>query len=161
MKYRTKKKSTDYIHYEDKQFPTYIKKIKGHYWYTNKRNKRRKLELQNFCFEKGFEIIYEKETNKYFMHIPVDVNWFPTNDRRNDNQVKFEKSKENRLISLDPGVRKFLVGYDPTGTSIFIGEKANDEILNLFNTIWLLMVTRLKAIMLRFRTFKNRVTHGY
>jgi putative transposase len=36
---------------------------------------------------------------------------------------------------LDPGVRKFLVGYDPTGTSVFIGEKANNEILNLFTLV--------------------------
>ena len=41
----------------------------------------------------------------------------------------------HRIISLDPGVRKFLVGYDPAGSSIFIGEKANNEILNLFHTI--------------------------
>jgi putative transposase len=37
-------------------------------------------------------------------------------------------SSEDRIISLDPGVRKFLVGYDPRGECIFIGEGANKEL---------------------------------
>jgi len=135
MKYRSKKNSTDYLHFEDKSFPSYIKNIKGRYFYKDKNNKRKKLYLKDFNFEKGIEIIYEKETDKYFLHVPVDSNWFPIDDKRNDNQIKFKVEKENRIISLDPGVRKFLVGYDPAGSSIFIGEKANNEILNLFHTI--------------------------
>ena len=132
MKYRSKKNPTDYIHYEDKQFPSYIKKIKGYYWYKNKNNKRNKLHMSQFEFKKGIEIIYEKQTDRYFLHVPVEIDWYPVNDKRNDNQVKFNVKTENRIISLDPGVRKFMVGYDPRGTSIFIGEKANNEILNLF-----------------------------
>lgn len=136
MQYRTKKNPTDYIHYEDKGFPSYIKQIKGHYWYRDTNNKRTKLHMKNFEFKKGIEIIYEKETDRYFLHVPVEVNWYPVNDKRNDNQVKFNVETEKRIISLDPGVRKFLVGYDPTGTSVFIGEKANNEILNLFSLVY-------------------------
>ena len=77
-------------------------------------NKRTKLHMKNFEFKKGIEIIHEKETNRYFLHVPVEVDWYPVNDKRNDNQVKFKVKAENRIISLDPGVRKFLVGYDPT-----------------------------------------------
>lgn len=135
MKYRNKKNPIDYIHYEDKCFPSYIKHIKGHYWYRDINNKRTKLHMKNFEFKKGIEIIHEKETNRYFLHVPVEVDWYPVNDKRNDNQVKFKVKAENRIISLDPGVRKFLVGYDPTGTSVFIGEKANNEILNLFASV--------------------------
>ena len=76
----------------------------------------------------------KKQTDKYFLHYPVDVDWFPEDDKRNDSQVKFS-SKGTRIISLDPGVRKFLVGYDPQGNSIFIGEGASVELTNLLYTI--------------------------
>lgn len=135
MKYRTKKNPTDYIYYEDKRYPSYINKIKGQYWYTSNKNRKIKMQWTNFKAEKSINIIYEKETQKYFLHVSVDEDWFPVNDRRNDNQVKYEVKQEKRLISLDPGVRKFLVGYDPRGETIFIGEKANNEIHNLFNLI--------------------------
>jgi hypothetical protein len=42
MRYRSKKNPTDYMSFEDKLFPSYIKKIKGHYWYRNNENKRGK-----------------------------------------------------------------------------------------------------------------------
>jgi len=44
-------------------------------------------------------------------------------DRRNDKQERLFESK-NRIIALDPGVRKFLVGYDPTGKATFFGQGA-------------------------------------
>ena len=46
MKYRSKKNSTDYLHFEDKSFPSYIKNIKGSYFY----NKIKKLYLKDFNF---------------------------------------------------------------------------------------------------------------
>ena len=59
-------------------------------------------------------MIYEKHIGKYFLHYPVEINWFPEDDKRNDSQVKFV-NKGDRIISLDSGIRKFLIGYDPTG----------------------------------------------
>ncbi len=38
---KSKKNSTDYLHFEDKSFPSYIKKIKGRYFYKDKKNKRK------------------------------------------------------------------------------------------------------------------------
>jgi len=61
---------------------------------------------------------------------PVERDYFPEDDKSNDSQIKFI-NKGNRIISLDPGIRKFYVGYDPTGEYIFIGEGANKELMKL------------------------------
>ena len=135
MKYRTKKNKTDYIHFEDNGYPAFIRKIKSRYWYQTKNGKRKNISFEDIKSNRGIEIIYEKETDKYFLHCPVEVDWFPNDDRRNDSQVKYIKHEENRIISLDPGVRKFLVGYDPKGKLIFIGEDANKELINLLYII--------------------------
>jgi putative transposase len=50
----------------------------------------------------------------------------PEDDKHNKNQVT-SKSKGS-IIALDPGVRKFLVGYDPNGQMIFFGEGASKNI---------------------------------
>jgi len=135
MKYRTKKSSTDYLSFEDGCFPSFIREIPSRYWFTTRDRRRRTLsfsEIENR--KRGMEIIYEKNTGRYFLHYPVERNWFPEDDRRNDRQVKFI-SKGERVISLDPGIRKFLVGYDPRGESIFIGEGASEKISHLLYKI--------------------------
>ena len=116
MKYRTKKSKTDYLHFEDKSYPSFIKKIKSVYWYRSE-GKRKKISFFYICNqtkERGIEMIYEKDTDRYFIHYPVEQKWFPKEDQRNDNQIMLS-TKENLFISLDPGVTKFLVGYDPMG----------------------------------------------
>jgi putative transposase len=80
--------------------------------------------------KRGLEIIHDKVSDKYFLHYPVDRDWFPEDDRRNDKQGTLFTS-DDRIISLDPGIRKFLVGYDPRGNSIFIGEGAQNRLINL------------------------------
>ena len=52
------------------------------------------------------------------------------NDRRNESQIKYV-NQGKRVISLDPGVRKFLVGYDPSGKTVFIGDKASLKLSSL------------------------------
>ena len=135
MKYRTKKDNTDYVHYEDIGYPTFIRKIKSRYWYTTKDRKRKAISFNDIKKEKGLEIIYEKKTGRYFLHYPIDINWYPEDDRRNDSQVKYEIPREKRIISLDPGIRKFLVGYDPKGYSIIIGEGENKKIVELLHYV--------------------------
>jgi hypothetical protein len=131
MKFRSRKSPTDYLNFEDKQFPTFIRNIKSRYWFTTKDRKRKHVSFSDIDSQaRGVEIIYEKETGKYFLHYPVDREWFPEDDRRNDSQVKYV-AKGDRIISLDPGIRKFLVGYDPTGYSVFIGEGASLELAKL------------------------------
>lgn len=133
MKYRTKKSKTNYLHFEDKGYPSFIKKIKSNYWFRTKDHKRKNIsfnDILNQTKERGLEIIYEKDTDRYFIHYPVEQDWFPKEDQRNDNQIMLS-TKENRIVSLDPGIRKFLVGYDPEGCISVIGDKANKEIINL------------------------------
>ena len=36
---------------------------------------------------------------------------------------------------MDPGIRKFMVGYDPKGTSVFIGENNNGELIKLSHEV--------------------------
>jgi putative transposase len=135
MKFRSKRSPTDYLNFEDAGFPVFIKKIKSRYWFTTRNRKRKTISFSDIDTQaRGIEIIYEKATGKYFLHYPVERNWFPTDDRRNDNQVRLS-SQEDRVISLDPGVRKFLVGYDPKGNSIFIGEGAQQRLISLLYRI--------------------------
>jgi len=127
MKEMTTKKNTDYLHFEDSQFPAFIRQIKSRYCYTTKNRKRTQLsffDIFNSTKKRSIEIIYEKDTNRYFLHYPVEVSWYPSDDKRIENQDMF-KVEGNRIISLDPGVRKFLVGYDPFGKAVFIGDKAS------------------------------------
>ena len=155
MKFMSKKKSTEYLHFEDKSFPSFIRKIKSNYWFTNSNGRRDRISFSDITtIEKGIEIIYEKDTGRYFLHYPVDRNWFPEEDRRNESQVKFI-SKGDRIISLDPGVRKFLVGYDPRGESIFIGEDAHIELTELLVEIDKTEISKDKSIL--WRKAKNLV----
>jgi len=131
MKFRKKKNDIDYLHFEDSSYPAFINKIKSRYWYTTKDRKRKCISLRDLdCKKRSIEIIYEKAKNRYFLHIPVEREWFFSDDKRNDKQVKFVSEKD-RIIALDPGIRKFLVGYDPRGESIFIGDRASTELTNL------------------------------
>ena len=130
MKYLSKKKPTEYLHFEDKNYPNWLRNIPSRYWYRDKNGKRKTISYSNIEKKRGFEIIHEKDTDRYFLHAPMEVGWFPTDDIRSDNQGKYDVGK-NKLISLDPGVRKFLVGYDPEGACVFIGESANLELTRL------------------------------
>ena len=157
MRFMSRKKSTEYFSFEDKEFPSFIRKINSNYWFTNNNGRRDKISFSDIIestTEKGLEIIYEKDTGRYFLHYPVDRNWFPEEDRRNESQVKFI-SKGDRVISLDPGVRKFLVGYDPKGESIFIGEDAHIELTKLLVEIDKTEIYKDKSIL--WRKVKNLV----
>ena len=56
---------------------------------------------------------------------------------------------------MDPGIRKFLVGYDPTGESIFIGEGASLELTKLLYEVDL--VENPKKNYLSLKKIKNFV----
>ena len=135
MRFQTKKSVTNYLHFEDKHYPAFIRKIRSRYWFTTPDRKRINIPYSKIFEEnpKGLEIIYEKGTDRYFIHCPVERNWFPEEDRRSsENQANRVSSKEDRVISLDPGIRKFLVGYDPNGKISFIGEGACGKLGKLF-----------------------------
>ena len=130
FKFKTKKSKQENIFFEDSGYPKEINKIKSVYWYRNNERKRVKISFKDIKLNKGCEIIHDKQTNQYFLYTPVPVNWFPINDLRCDNQAKYNLKGE-RLIALDPGVRKFMVGYDPSGTISIIGKDAYKKISSL------------------------------
>ena len=140
MHFKTKKDPTRYMHFEDKSFPAFIRKIESKYWFRTKERKRKYVSFEDIfknTTQKGIEVIHDKINNKYFLHYPIEYDWFPSDDLRNENQEALNINKD-RIISLDPGVRKFLVGYDPTGKSVFIGEDAQKHLIPLLLEIDLL-----------------------
>ena len=134
MKSLSKKSPQEILHFEDLNFPAYIKNIRSRYWFTTKDRRRVNIPYSQIPAKGGVEVVHEKETGRYFLHVPVERSWFPEEDRRNDNQAAYFHS-ENRIIALDPGVRKFLVGYDPEGKCYIIGGKAQKKLISLLKTV--------------------------
>jgi IS605 OrfB family transposase len=135
LKYMSVKKDTKYTSFEDEGYPSFINKIKSRYCFTNTKNKKTSISFASLLSqlrgqEKGCEIVYEQSTKRYFLHYPVRYDFFPEDDRRDENQVKYIYKGE-RIIALDPGVRKFMVGYDPSGTTVFIGQGSNKKLIDL------------------------------
>jgi transposase len=146
MKFQNKKKLTEYLHFDDSSFPKMITQISSKYWYrmprmqttrkyekTGTRKMRSWISFADIIKHSGLnglEIVYDKVEKKFFIHYPVEENWYPTCDFRNENQVAYENKKDT-IVSLDPGVRKFLVGYDPTGKSIFFGEDVQEKMIQM------------------------------
>lgn len=134
IKHKSRKHSnTEFVMFEDAKFPALIREIKSQYWFTdvNGRKQRSSLsELFKQTKSRGVEITYDKRTDKYFFSYPVDYDFFPNQDRRNENQGASSSNSE-RTIVIDPGVRKFGVGYDPLGKIVVFGEGANKELIRL------------------------------
>jgi len=102
-------------------------------------------------------VIYDKVEKKYYVHYPVDEKWYPTNDYRNENQV-VKENKEDTIISLDPGVRKFLVGYDPRGKSVFFGEEVQEKLIEKLLEIDQGQANRSEEWHLKWKRIKNLVS---
>lgn len=139
MKNNKGKSNLETLLYEDRSLPSFIKKFNGVYWYSDKSRKRRTISFSDVYKDstagKGMlEVIHNKETDEYFIHYPVDSNWFPAEDKRVESQGTFG-IRGNRVIALDPGVRKHLVGYDPSGETIFVGEGASLKLEKLIRKI--------------------------
>ena len=160
MNYLTKKNPTSLLHFEDGKFPSFIRTdIKSRYWYRTKDRKRKSISLEDIyktSSRRSIEILYEKDTDKYFLFCPVEVEWYPDDDLRLDSQdTLFSRSESSRVISLDPGIRKFLVGYDPDGKTVFIGENSNSRLIQLLHTIDKVDNSRKRRIL--WKSVKNLV----
>lgn len=134
LKFRRKDNIKEFMRFEDTQIPVEIKYIKSRYWYRTKNYKRRTIKIEdiyestNKC--SGIEYFKDKATGHYYLHCPVEKNWFYENDIRRNKQSKYEMDKK-RVISLDPGIRKFLVGYDPEGNIISVGHNDHLKLMNM------------------------------
>ncbi len=134
--YASAKGPTEFLHFEDLKFPAFIKKIKSRYWYRTKSGKRKSisfLEIFKGTKKRGIEIVHDKIRDIYMLHYPVEVDWYPPKDRRSDNQAA--PVNGDTVIALDPGIRKFMVGYDPSGHCLFVGDKDNHTLMNELKVI--------------------------
>lgn len=141
LKFKSKKSSLiDFVLFEDSSFPSFLKDIQSQYWYTTKDKRKEKVSLKEIIQQQskvsGIEILYDKVKNHYYFCYPVDYNFYPQRDRRNESQIHFVSSEdEERIISLDTGIRKFLVGYEPNENIVMIGNKASKEIIPILYSI--------------------------
>lgn len=139
MNFATKKDLIHICRFEDCQYPDMFNKIEKKYWYTNKEGRREFILLQKHDLKKGFEIMYEVTEKKYYLNIPVSNNWYPEADRRIDKQNSLNRFGNNhgneRIIALDPGVRKFMVGYDPDGKILICGQNAHKKLSKMLDKI--------------------------
>ena len=152
MKFMSRKCPTEYLHFEDKSFPSFIKEVESRYWFTTRDRRRVHIPYSQIGSQKGLEVIHEKETGRYFLHVPVERDWFPEEDRRHEKQATYY-SKGNRVIALDPGVRKFLVGYDPKGKCYIIGEGAQKKLILLLKR-----VDKIEKSYLMWQKIKNLIS---
>jgi len=119
--------------------------MKSQYWYTDQNGRKKNASLSDILNSplnegknRGLEITYDKRTDKFFFCYPVDYNFFPEDDRRqrrkpDESQVRcFSNAQSSRrMIVIDPGVRKFGVGYDPDGKVIYFADRAKDSLLEI------------------------------
>lgn len=139
LKPMTKKSDMHIVSFEDKSFPSMIKNIKSVYSYTSKDRIYKTISFEDILNQQkknknkmcGCEVQYDTVSDRYYLYYPVEVSFYPETDRRIESQDKYCLDKDNlRMISLDPGIRKFLVGYDPSGKMVFIGEGAANILLD-------------------------------
>jgi len=132
--HRTAKDGQNLLYFTDSAIPAHMKKIKGSYSYRcppNSENKRRtKISWQNLIKEhsnKPITIVGDNQTKQWFAMIPVPREWYPADDCRRENQARTVPGK---AIALDPGMRKFLTGYDTEGVVLLFGDKDYRELTN-------------------------------
>jgi IS605 OrfB family transposase len=143
LSYKTSKDNNEYIHYEDGNFPSFIKQLEGNYCYRKKAkikigpHKRRTTISIEELFEMhntvGCSIIKDKQTNQWSIYIPVERDWFPPSDHRIENQDNVTENGE--AIALDPGMRKFQTGFTTEGETLLFGDRAFKRITPLFYKI--------------------------
>ena len=133
IKFSTKKSPKEFVHFDDNGYKGLLKNVKGSYKFRGGQ-----IPIEDLPLNKGYEICHDKVTDRYFLHIPVDIDWSPKDWSPKNSfniQETVQKSEGERIISLDPGVRKFMVGYDPSGKSILFGKGSNKILTELLYEI--------------------------
>jgi len=180
MKYKSKKSMVNYTTlFEDSNFPREFFRLKSKYCYTtNKygRNTRTYMTFEEIfrsdSHPSGLVLEYDKLKNKHYILYSVPIDWYPSDDRR-ISEVRAEfcsKSKtsasllksenqaeKSEVISIDPGVRTFLTGYDPEGSIYTIGKGANLTLAKTLDEAEIYTETDRKKSLNLYRKITNRV----
>ena len=128
------------IHFEDGNFPAFIKSIRNVYGYTRiEKNKRRKRvgislqEIKNHISIGSIEIQYEKDTKRCYLNLPVPVGFYLPDDKHCESQAVLHVKDEGG-IALDPGIRTFLSGYSINDV-VEIGDEAAIKIFDVLHKL--------------------------
>lgn len=157
MHYKSHKHPVSTLTFEDSGYPKAINDIETIYTYNKVGGGRGKMtltEVMKTAGKRGLEIVYNKDIDEYYLHYPVSREWFAPDDRHHKNRHDSQSGK-NQVIALDPGVRKFLVGYDPTKSSVFIGEGASNILAKLLIQVY--KAKSQKRSQLLWRRIKGKV----
>ena len=163
MGYKSKKRSLTYTTlFEDKAFPKDILSIKSKYCFTKKVkgvNKRTYTSFKDIFdqdeFKSGFTLEYDCLKDKHYVLYTMPSSWYPPLDRRSERQAILFENED--IISLDPGVRTFLTGYNPKGEILEIGKDANKALYCLLEYIDTIKDRPPKETLLLNRKLKNMV----
>jgi len=139
LSYKSKKRDSTYSSmFEDASFPKEFLRIPGKWCYRNQAKQRTYVDWKDIfndeaIIKSGFVLEYDCLRKKHYILYTVPVNWYPEDCLGSENQAFEGSSKGARTISLDPGVRTFLTGYDPNGHITVFGDDAADR-------LWMLLL---------------------
>ena len=141
---KTSKQPKETIYFEDKCYPSLINNIRNKYCYTkiiNGQKKRLSLtltEIKKNLNVQSITIVYEKNTDKFYLNLSVPIDFYLPNDKRSESQASFS---DGSMISLDPGIRTFIMGYAVDKTYSF-GDGCSEEIFKLLLHCDRLIITK-------------------
>lgn len=139
LKYRSKRKHGLSMTYAGTMFKLKNDKL----YFTSKKLNNSHIPMNPKTFKKFKQLkltkmpysTIHKHLNQYYLNIPID-------------SIIKPRSSNKRIISLDPGVRTFLTGYDPNNKSIEFHYSNQTDVLDKL---------KFKIKYLRFTRERNRI----
>jgi len=115
------KKGDQVVDFEDVSFPSWIRDIRSTFYYRKYHRHRKKRQSVSFkdvfndsrTKRSACKIHWEKDTDRWYLYYSVEEDYYPPEDFRESRRNVESQDVPETTISLDPGVRKFLVGFTP------------------------------------------------
>ena len=129
LKPKTSKDCIYTSYFEDSGCPAFLKGLTG--WW---KKGRKKITLQEIIKDeglRGFNVQWDRDTNKFWMFIPVKCDNPLFSKTKSENQA-VDHRKE--IISLDTGVRTFQTGYSPDGEITHICKGSYMDLVKLLES---------------------------